>query len=45
MMFEPISVHPDKTVFWVTALFAVLTTLLFGYFRRGVRHGRTREHC
>jgi len=32
MMFEPISVHPDKTVFWVTALFAVLTTLLFGIF-------------
>jgi predicted permease len=32
MMFEPISVHPDKTVFWVTALFAVLTTVLFGIF-------------
>jgi predicted permease len=30
MMMEPISVHPDKAVFWVTALFAVLTTLLFG---------------
>lgn len=32
MMFEPISVHPDKTVFWITAFFAVLTTLLFGIF-------------
>jgi predicted permease len=30
MMMEPISVHPDKAVFWVTALFAVLTTLLSG---------------
>jgi len=30
MMMEAVSVHPDKTVFWVTALFAVLTTLLFG---------------
>jgi predicted permease len=30
MMSEPISVHPDKTIFWMTAGFAVLTTLLFG---------------
>ena len=30
MMMEPVSVHPDKAVFWVTAGFAVLTTLLFG---------------
>jgi len=30
MMMEPVSVHPDKTVFWITALFAVVTTLLFG---------------
>lgn len=30
MMMEPISVHPDKAVFWLTAMFAVLTTLLFG---------------
>ncbi len=30
MMNEPISVHPDKAVFWVTALLAVLTTVLFG---------------
>jgi len=30
MMFEPISVHPDKTIFWVTLGFAVVTTLLFG---------------
>lgn len=30
MMMEAISVHPDKTIFWVTALFVVLTTLLFG---------------
>jgi predicted permease len=30
MMSEPISVHPDKTIFWMTAAFAVLTTLLFG---------------
>jgi predicted permease len=30
MMGEPVWVHPDKTVFWVTALFAVLTTLVFG---------------
>ena len=32
MMMEPISVRPDKTVFWLTSLFAVLTTLLFGAF-------------
>jgi len=30
MMGEAVSVHPDKMVFWVTALFAVATTLLFG---------------
>lgn len=30
MMGEPISVHPDKAIFWMTAVFAVLTTLLFG---------------
>lgn len=30
MMMEPISVHPDRSVFWVTLGFAVLTTLLFG---------------
>jgi predicted permease len=30
MMFEPISIHPDKTIFWVTLGFAVVTTLLFG---------------
>jgi predicted permease len=30
MMMEPVSVHPDKTVFWITAVFAVATTLLFG---------------
>jgi predicted permease len=30
MMGEAISVRPDKMVFWVTALFAVATTLLFG---------------
>jgi predicted permease len=30
MMMEPISVHPDKTIFWVTLGFAVGTTLLFG---------------
>jgi len=30
MMSEPISVHPDKAIFWMTAVFAVLTTLLFG---------------
>jgi len=32
MMGESASVQPDKTVFWVTAAFAVLTTLLFGTF-------------
>jgi predicted permease len=32
MMGEAVSVHPDKAVFWVTAAFAVLTTLLFGTF-------------
>jgi predicted permease len=32
MMMEPISVHPDKAVFWLTASFAVLTTVLFGTF-------------
>jgi predicted permease len=32
MMNESVSVHPDKAVFWLTALFAVLTTLLFGTF-------------
>ena len=30
MMFESMSVHPDKAIFWMTALFAVLTTLLSG---------------
>jgi predicted permease len=30
MMMEPVAVHPDKAVFWLTASFAVLTTLLFG---------------
>jgi len=30
MMGEPISVHPDKTVFWITAVFAVLVALLCG---------------
>jgi predicted permease len=30
MMGEAVSVRPDKMVFWVTALFAVATTLLFG---------------
>lgn len=30
MMFESMSVHPDKAIFWVTVLFAVLTTLLSG---------------
>src|SRR6201987_3432901 len=32
MMMESVSVRPDKTVFFVTALFAVTTTLLFGTF-------------
>jgi predicted permease len=30
MMFESMSVHPDKAIFWMTMLFAVLTTLLSG---------------
>jgi predicted permease len=30
MMGEAVSVRPDQMVFWVTALFAVATTLLFG---------------
>jgi predicted permease len=30
MMNEPISVHPDKAIFWMTLSFAVLTTLLCG---------------
>jgi predicted permease len=30
MMFESMSVHPDKAIFWITALFAVLTTLISG---------------
>jgi predicted permease len=30
MMFEPVSVKPDGMVFWVTALTAAATTLLFG---------------
>ena len=30
MMMEPLSIHPDKAVFWVTLGFAVVTTLLFG---------------
>src|SRR4029077_7659883 len=30
MMFESMSVHPDKAIFWMTAVFAVLTTLLVG---------------
>jgi predicted permease len=30
MMNEPLSIHPDKAVFWVTLGFAVVTTLLFG---------------
>jgi predicted permease len=30
MMFESMSVHPDKAIFWMTALFAVLTTLISG---------------
>jgi putative ABC transport system permease protein len=32
MMMESVSVRPDKTVFFATALFAVTTTLLFGTF-------------
>jgi putative ABC transport system permease protein len=30
MMSESMAVHPDKTIFWISMLFAVLTTLLFG---------------
>jgi len=30
MMFESMSVHPDKAIFWMTVLFAVLTTLISG---------------
>jgi predicted permease len=30
MMMEPLAVHPDKAIFWVTLGFAVVTTLLFG---------------
>jgi predicted permease len=30
MMFESMSVHPDKAIFWMSMLFAMLTTLLFG---------------
>ncbi len=30
MMGQPISVHPDSMVFWVTGFCAVFTTLLFG---------------
>jgi predicted permease len=30
MMFESMSVHPDQSIFWMTGLFAVLTTLLSG---------------
>ena len=30
MMFESMSVHPDQSIFWMTAVFAVLTTLLSG---------------
>jgi predicted permease len=30
MMFESMSVHPDKAIFWMSVLFAVITTLLFG---------------
>jgi putative ABC transport system permease protein len=30
MMFESMSIHPDKAIFWMTVLFAVVTTLLFG---------------
>jgi predicted permease len=30
MMFESMSVHPDKAIFWMTALFAVMTTLVSG---------------
>jgi putative ABC transport system permease protein len=30
MMSETLDVHPDKTMFWISMLFAVITTLLFG---------------
>ena len=30
MMFESMSIHPDRAIFWMTMLFAVLTTLLSG---------------
>jgi predicted permease len=30
MMGEAVSVHPDKAIFWMTLIFAVLTTLLCG---------------
>jgi predicted permease len=30
MMGEPIAVHPDSMVFWITGLCAIATTLLFG---------------
>jgi predicted permease len=30
MMNESMSVHPDKAIFWMTALFAVMTTLVSG---------------
>ena len=30
MMSETIDVHPDKAMFWMSMLFAVVTTLLFG---------------
>ena len=30
MMGQPIAVHPDKTVFWVTGICAIAATLLFG---------------
>ncbi|MGB9435173.1 MAG: ADOP family duplicated permease, partial [Candidatus Acidiferrum sp.] len=32
MMGEAVSAHPDKAIFWMTLLFAVLTTLLCGTF-------------
>jgi predicted permease len=30
MMMESMSVHPDKSIFWMSVVFAVTTTLLFG---------------
>jgi predicted permease len=30
MMSETVDVHPDKAMFWMSMLFAVITTLLFG---------------